>query len=153
MGETVPHLQMLVELGFVKHSEITLDSNDVVFSGATGAADSCAQHLYAWVEFRGDECQVMYVGRAGKGVAKRQKEHLGGFQDGFDSNGKQRGSSSGRRHAERFREGIKLGYKYEVYAVPAGYVTLHGHEVSLSWSEEQALIRKFKSPWNSENNI
>ncbi|WP_155846493.1 GIY-YIG nuclease family protein [Aquaspirillum serpens] len=95
--------------------------------------------VYIWLEINKDEVKVVYVGKAGKTLQQRCQEHRRGFKN----------SVTGKAHAERIREGIKMGKHYELWSRKAQVTTLFEEEnISMVEIEERAFIQKFCPAWN-----
>lgn len=99
--------------------------------------------VYVWVH----DNEVKYLGKAGKGVRKRLKEHKGGFVGG---------STTGVKHRTKMREeGIS---ELEIWARVSETATmtfnLFGEtvtkEVSLESEEEEFLLENYEFAWNTE---
>jgi len=99
--------------------------------------------VYVWVH----DNEVKYLGKAGKGVRKRLKEHKSGFGGG---------SETGKKHFARMREeGInELGIWARVSETATMTFNLFGEtitkEVSLESEEEEFLLENYEFAWNTE---
>ena len=81
----------------------------------------------------------MYVGKAGKTIRERCRQHKGGFNGG---------SKTGIANAEKIIAEISKGNTIAIYLRHSEQKTLFEVEVSLCEAEEKALIKKFIPPYN-----
>ena len=88
--------------------------------------------VYLWVEEDNSEVKVVYVGKAGKTMRDRCKDHVGGFKGG---------SKTGKKHSDNILAGIATKKHYCVYARKSG---------AILDDEEQAFIQKLNPPWNTK---
>ena len=132
----------LNSLGFVASHQITLDQSGLPrFSAIQGSKTSGAPSVYLWVAHAtGSEAgEVLYVGKAGKGVARRSAQHQGGFVN----------SGAGRKNAAALAEILETsGMTVSVLAREAETMTLFGQTVSLYATEEDALCARFRPRLN-----
>jgi hypothetical protein len=94
-----------------------------------------------WVSPTSDKQQkfdVLYIGKAGFGVARRLQQHKGGFVN----------SRTGRKNREAIADWIAQGRSIEVFARVASMSELFGVPVSLYSAEEEALCGAFEPQWN-----
>ena len=132
----------LNSLGFVASHQITLDQSGLPrFSAIKGPKTSDAPSVYLWVAHAtGSEAgEVLYVGKAGKGVARRSAQHQGGFVN----------SGAGRKNAAALAEVLETsGMTISVLAREAETMPLFGQTVSLYATEEDALCARFRPRLN-----
>ena len=136
----------IANLGFVKVGKLILDeSNNPFFelSAPFLANETSAKHgwVYMWLEISPKQAvHIVYIGKAGKTLATRCKQHTGGF----------RRSVTGTKHAARIRAGIEMGKNHEVWVRKSDVMMLFGEpNISMDEIEEKALIQKFRPLWNS----
>lgn len=129
---------MFEQFSFIKYSDIELVSDMPSFTNT--CFDKREGYVYLWVEKSSSGSSIVYVGKAGKTLDKRCRQHKGGFKN----------STTGKKHAERFRKGISLGYRYELHARKSESQSICGeHDIPMECVEELAFIKKFRPPWNS----
>jgi excinuclease UvrABC nuclease subunit len=129
---------MLEKYSFIKVGDIKLDNNLPTFFHTN--LDQRHGYVYLWIENNADNISIVYVGKAGKSLDKRLSQHRGGFKN----------STTGRKHADRFREGISRGCTYEIYARKSNTKTLFNEkDIPMECVEELAFIKKFQPKWNS----
>lgn len=131
----------LLKLNFEKTHQIMLVDENPVFRSLTGTRRSEAPSVYVWtVETSGaDEMQVLYVGKAGKGIHRRCSQH----QDGFVN------SDTGRKNADALRQLLQdKSVRVWVFSRSAKVIELFGEKVSLYAAEEDALCKKLKPTLN-----
>jgi hypothetical protein len=127
----------LHSLGFSISHKIVLNADDALrFVPLRSASTATTPAVYLWLahENEANICEVLYVGKAGKGVARRSGQH----QNGFVTSGK------GRKNAPALRE--ILAHKdmsVTVMARTSENVTLFGKTVSMYATEEDALCALF----------
>lgn len=127
----------LHKLGFSASHKIVLDADGTPrFVGLAGASMASAPAVYLWLAHAAgtDGGEVLYVGKAGKGVARRSGQHQGGFTN----------SGTGRKNAEALREILAdKAMSVTVMARTSETVTLFGKTVSMYATEEDALCALF----------
>lgn len=102
------------------------------FLGMTGC-------VYVWVTAAPDgRLEPLYVGKAGRRLVDRCKQHQGGF----------RFSVTGKQNLRRIREEYAKGNILLVYARQSPIATILGEEVSLCSVEEEAVIKRLKPTLN-----
>ncbi len=102
--------------------------------------------VYLWTLERAHQCAVAYVGKAGKTVRDRCRQHAQGFRGAADG-----GSGRGGIHAAAIRAVLAQGDAHiVVHARHAERTRILGQDdVSLVLAEEEAaLIQRFAPPWN-----
>jgi hypothetical protein len=124
-------------LGFSASNKIVLDADGAPrFVALTGASMASAPAVYLWLKHAAGEDvgEVLYVGKAGKGVARRCAQHQGGFTN----------SGTGRKNAAAL-SGILAdnAISVTVMARTSETVTLFGKTVSMYATEEDALCGRF----------
>jgi hypothetical protein len=96
--------------------------------------------VYLWVEISDSIMNIVYVGKAGRTLLERCKQHEGGF----------RRSSPGLAHADRLRAGLAQNKRYAIYARRSDTKEILGESgISMACAEELAFIQKFKPSWNA----
>lgn len=127
----------LNQLGFFASHQITLGAGDVPrFIALKGGSPSNSPAVYLWVAHKreDDTGEVLYVGKAGKGVERRVGQHQNGFTN----------SGTGRKNAAALCEVIKdEGLSVTVMSRTSETVTLFGKTVSMYSTEENALCELF----------
>ena len=131
----------LEDLNFTKYADFTFSDSGIKFSFLRQEGNQLG-HVYFWIEKEGDLLRVAYIGKAGKTMKLRCKQHLGGF------NGSSK-SKAGLRHSENLKNGHKKGFSYHVYSRKSIEMEILGIKISIHSAEEEALIKKFSPPWNS----
>jgi hypothetical protein len=122
-------IQELISTFDLTHTHTLVLGSDNLSFAHLGASSNNAS-VYIWVACKPDgQHQVLYVGKAGKGVHLRCTQHVAGFVN----------SGTGRRNAEELRRYLNDGYEIRVYARESGAMHIFGHEVSLYAAEEDAL--------------
>ena len=75
------HKNKLKEWGFLHTHTFALDGITSIPVCAALAETRAVNSVYLWLsQLSSDELEVMYVGKAGKGIKKRLKEHKNGFK-------------------------------------------------------------------------
>jgi hypothetical protein len=137
MSETIKDLQ---DLGFKQTHKIELDeSGHPRFAVLKAAAR--APSVYVWVleNEASAMAQVLYVGKAGKGVERRFGQHQNGFVN----------SKTGQKNAKFLTEVLGVGKaRVSVWTRVADTQTLFGQDVSLYSAEEEALCAKLQPELN-----
>ncbi len=124
-------------LGFSASHKIVLEDDGVPrFVTITGASMASAPAVYLWLAHAVGAAagEVLYVGKAGKGVARRSSQHQGGFTN----------SGTGRKNAAELLN-ILADHAMSVTVMgrTSETVTLFGKTVSLYATEEDALCALF----------
>jgi hypothetical protein len=124
-------------LGFAPSHKILLDDDGAPrFAAIAGASTSTAPAVYLWLAHvtGADMGEVLYVGKAGKGVARRSGQHQNGFVT----------SGTGRKNASALVEILAdKAMSVTVMARTSETVTLFGKTVSMYATEEDALCALF----------
>lgn len=131
--------QELENLGF-HHSHDVFMQADVPDFQAINEPRADAS-VYVWVSptaERVDEFDVLYVGKAGRGVSKRLREHRGGFVN----------SGTGRENRRLISEWTATGRRIMVFSRVSAIHEIFGVSVSIYSTEEQALCERFVPRWN-----
>ncbi|MEE2003167.1 hypothetical protein QWY20_17065 [Alkalimonas sp. MEB108] len=98
-----------------------------------------ASCVYMWVEQKKDDhFDILYVGKAGKGVVQRLIQHRSGFKS----------SGTGRKNNVELQNRIHQNKEIFVYSRVASMVTFFEQKVSAYSAEEEALIAKYLPPLN-----
>jgi hypothetical protein len=75
------HKNKLKEWGFLHTHTFALDGITSIPVCAALAETRAVNSVYLWLsQLSSDELEIMYVGKAGKGIKKRLKEHQNGFK-------------------------------------------------------------------------
>jgi hypothetical protein len=139
-------LNNLLGYGFEKAGEIFLNKKNMVdfkIDNSVYKSQDYAQ-VYAWVL----NVEIMYIGKATKGVQKRLSEHRGGWRGG---------SKTGISKEKLIRQKLEAGLQIEIYGRSCEYffqnVDIFGEtkeiRYDLAQEEEDFLIKKFRPTWNS----
>ena len=135
-------VQDLQELDFKKTHVIQLDEQaHPAFERLQGISAPKAPSVYVWLAEHGDQndSEVLYVGKAGKGVERRIGQHQNGFVN----------SKTGQKNAKFLSEVLSVnGVSVSVWARVANTQSLFGQEVSLYSAEEEALCVKLQPTLN-----
>lgn len=132
-------IQSVSSLGFSKIGSIILDTKQEPNFLLTTKYNEFGW-VYLWLEVCITEAKIVYVGKAGKTLHERCRQHVGGFKGG---------STTGSAHAARISAGIKNGKRYELWSKKSDIVTLFGEQnISMAEVEEKAFIQKFQPIWN-----
>ena len=97
--------------------------------------------VYAWVsplDETGNNFRLLYIGKAGGGVAKRIPEHEGGFKN----------SSTGQKNYELIRDVLSSERPVQIYGRISEDIEILGQAISLYSAEEEALCDRFSPEWN-----
>jgi len=132
--------EQLAALNFYKFADFTFTPTGIGFS-YSNSGNNKTGHVYFWLQNVNGTLSVVYVGKAGKTMEDRCKEHLSGFKGTSKS-------LAGMRHAENLRIGNNKDYSYHVYARKSDIKEVLGEQISIHSAEEEALIKKFSPPWN-----
>lgn len=134
MTASLTHLHAL---GFAASHKIVLTADGAArFVALPGASKATAPAVYLWLAHAtgADAGEVLYVGKAGKGVARRSGQHQNGFVT----------SGSGRKNAAALSQILtNTDMSITVMARTAETVTLFGKTVSMYATEEDALYALF----------
>lgn len=97
--------------------------------------------VYAWVsplDESGNNFRLLYIGKAGGGVAKRLRQHEGGFEN----------SGAGRKNYALIMEALKSDRSVQIYGRISDSVEVLGQTISMYSAEEEALCDRFSPEWN-----
>lgn len=97
--------------------------------------------VYAWVsplDETGNNFRLLYIGKAGGGVAKRIREHESGFKN----------SSTGQKNYELIRDVLSSERPVQIYGRISEDIEILGQAISLYSAEEEALCDRFSPEWN-----
>ena len=97
--------------------------------------------VYAWVAHREEGAEILYVGKAGRTLRQRCREHQAGF------NGTA-GSRAGLRNGAYLAEALRTGARISIWGRASAHIELFGQTVSLCSTEEEALIARFNPVLN-----
>lgn len=134
------HLELLKSLNFTEIGTINTVDGKVVFDITDPDYDVKQDNpsVYAWVETD----TVKYIGKAGKGIRKRLKEHTQGWNGG---------SVTGIRKANYISESVlRTGKPIRLFGRRCDVVRCFGIAVSNISTEESALIKLLDPDWNVE---
>ena len=124
-------------LGFVPSHKIVLETDGSLrFVEVSDASKSMAPAVYLWLVHAagGETAEVLYVGKAGKGVARRSVQHQAGFTN----------SGTGRKNAAALSKILAdKAMSVTVMARTSDTVSLFGKTVSMYSTEEDALCALF----------
>ena len=96
--------------------------------------------VYAWVspiDEDGERFRLLYVGKAGGGLAERLRQHEGGFKSG-----------TGRKNYDLINTVLSSGKEIFIYQRVSDLVEILGQKISIYSSEEEALCDRFAPVWN-----
>jgi hypothetical protein len=134
----------LQDNGFELRYEIALDAARLkpIAAAGSGAERQRKPCVYLWLDDKPDvdESTVLYVGKAGKGIAKRLVEHANGFITAKAGNR--------RKAAIEAYFAARPGRRIRVYVRDSDVYTLFGRTVTLNAAEEHALFERFEPEWN-----
>ncbi|QIZ76280.1 GIY-YIG nuclease family protein [Ferrimonas lipolytica] len=129
---------MLDKYSFKKVGDIELVNDIPLFTNTN--FDQRHGYVYLWLEKSAHASTIVYVGKAGKTLKNRCRQHINGFKN----------SVTGKKHAQRFRNGFSTGCIYEIYARKSDcHAMLDEQDIPMECVEEIAFIKKFKPIWNS----
>lgn len=97
--------------------------------------------VYAWVsplDESGNNFRLLYIGKAGGGVAKRLRQHEGGFKN----------SGAGRKNYALIMEVLTSDHSVQIYGRISDRVEILGQTISMYSAEEEALCDRFSPEWN-----
>ncbi|QBL10427.1 hypothetical protein E0Z06_13255 [Rheinheimera sp. D18] len=133
----------ITKLGFIKTHELKLQNGRFKFLPLIPHEEldslgfknkSC---VYIWGAERENQAgEIVYVGKAGGGVATRLTQHEGGFVN----------SGTGKKNLEELSKLMESGCRIYVFSRVAEIIKLFDVDVSLYSTEEEALIERL-SPW------
>jgi hypothetical protein len=132
--------------GFTQWGEILLNEKDDVirFDATSSMKDTREGFVYVWMEAKSSDelVKLCYIGKAGKKLTDRWRDHKGGFKR----------STTGMGHANRIRLLFARKSRLLVWVKHSKPEKLFGVEVSRCCIEEVALIKAWTPCWNSETN-
>lgn len=127
----------LAQLGFVASHRIALDPAGLPrFSALSDTLAASAPGVYLWLahDVGAEVAEVLYVGKAGRGVARRCDQHQSGFSN----------SGTGRKNATALSTILAGGTtQVTVMARTSDSASLFGKTVSMYAAEEDALCSLF----------
>jgi hypothetical protein len=135
--------QRLVNCNFEHWGEVVITDGLVRFCPRTTVKDRRTGFTYVWAERNkaGLLVDPLYIGKAGKTLSKRFRDHQGGF-DG--------GSTSGVRLATNIKASVAAGSQILVWVRHAEIIPVLGQPISFCHIEEPALILAWKPLWNTQ---
>ena len=144
---TISHKE-LEFLHFKKSTiNIYIQNNLINYSGIDTKGESTTPSVYLWliINQAGTEYDVVYVGKAGKGLNKRHKEHLGGYRTSLKCQSKS-------KRIKAIEEALESGRSIEVWFRESDIMKsiLNSHVWTYS-VEEEAFILKYHPLLNSAN--
>lgn len=104
-------------------------------------ARSTKPMVYAWVsplDGSSEKFRLLYIGKAGGGVAKRLREHEGGFKN----------SGTGRKNYELILAVLESENPVQIFGRISDQVDILGQKISMYSAEEEALCDRFSPEWN-----
>lgn len=129
--------KLVEDYSFSKAGDIEIIDNLPKFTNIVTSSNY--GHVYLWVEQHTDERAIVYVGKAGKTIQERCIQHASGFKH----------SSTGKKHAARFRSGYREKKSYCLYVRKSMEATVQGESnIPMESVEELAFIKKFTPRWN-----
>jgi len=138
----------LESLGFTKKGIISIkqDKNEPDFKLSDETlSETLEGNVYLWVvEIDELPKQVLYIGKAGKTIAKRCSQHIGGFRGG---------SKKGIKNSVELLKLLNEGTQIGIYGRHSDKILIFEQEVSLCEAEEKALIIRYKGKYKLYNKI
>jgi len=136
-------LNELMEMDFEQTHEWLRDSSIIKANevSISRLAKSKKPMVYAWVsplDETGKKFKLLYIGKAGGGVAKRLREHEGGFKN----------SGAGRKNYALLMEALTSDRPVQIYGRISENVEILGQTISMYSAEEEALCDRFSPEWN-----
>jgi hypothetical protein len=136
-------LNELMEMDFEQTHEWLRDSSIIKANevSISRLAKSKKPMVYAWVsplDETGNKFKLLYIGKAGGGVAKRLREHEGGFKN----------SGAGRKNYALLMEALTSDRPVQIYGRISENVEILGQTISMYSAEEEALCDRFSPEWN-----
>ncbi len=129
---------------FTRKGEIIINekSNHPVFK--YDESEKLEGNVYMWIEeIKEKPSRILYIGKAGKTVLKRCREHIGGFRGG---------SNKGKKNAKELLKILETGTKIGIYSRHSEIKTVLGQSnISLCEAEEKALINRYKDTFQLFN--
>ena len=101
--------KLLESLKFSNSGKIKLDGSKLFYEPNVDVIDK-GPHVYCWVLNSGDESEILYVGKAGKDIIQRMKQHERGFLGPSKS-----GSKSGLEKAKQLKDYLEKRNDIIVY--------------------------------------
>jgi hypothetical protein len=113
----------------------------VSLDGATELKEPC---VYFWLgknkNTRGDQFEVLYVGKAKSGPCARMRQHENGF----------RNSVTGRNNKKNIKDYISDGKEILVFTRKAGFLNHLGDRSNAYSLEEEILYKQYRPRWNRQ---
>lgn len=136
------NINELEEYNFKNTHEIIMENGRPDFKLVVDEQD-CSEDpsVYIWVGIKGRDYEPLYIGKAGKGVIQRFKEH----KQGFKKNG------TGKKKAENIKDYLSnTTYSISVYSRKSvTHDKFFSQLISCYSSEEDALCKKYNPAWNT----
>ena len=133
------HKNKLEEWGFLHTHTFALDGITSIPVCAALAETRAVNSVYLWLsQLSSDEFEVMYVGKAGKGIKKRLKEHQNGFKR----------SPTGMKSANLIRQLLAQKKTLSIYTREYVEIQLFDFTINAYSAEEDALIQGLSPKWN-----
>lgn len=132
---------LLQKFNFVHTHDIRFDGEKLYFNSVAGVEISRKPSVYLWIlRSRSGSVDVLYVGKAGAGIANRCEQHAGGFLR----------SVTGKDNAIILRGHLESAEAQgvEVWTRTSDVQELFGQNVSLFSAEEEALCALLKPQIN-----
>lgn len=135
----------IIAMGFTKTHSLVLDAGRLRFRAAGAQPPSSAASVYAWVLTTSGpdapEAEVLYVGKAGRGISARCRQHEGGFSGN---------SVTGRANKDEICDILadNENANISVYTRVSDTQDIWGKKVSLYSAEEDALCLLLKPRLN-----
>lgn len=127
------HGQVLDELCFRLVGEFSLTADFLSYSCDDNFRGG---QVYAFVLHRSDgDREIVYLGKAGKGIASRLRQHLGGMKGG---------SKGGVEAASLFRGWLAAGYSLTIWSRVSQSIDVFGKRVTLEDAEETSLLAQIE---------
>jgi len=135
MITAMSHGQVLDEFGFKRVGEFTLTVDFLKYSCDDSYSGG---QVYAFVFHRADgERDIVYLGKAGKGVATRLAQHMAGMKGG---------SKGGHEAASLFREWLASGRAISIWSRVSQAIDVFGIRVTLEDAEETSFLAQITPP-------
>ena len=104
-------------------------------------AGSSSPMVYMWLtplDRNHETFRLLYVGKAGAGISRRNVQHEGGFKN----------SDTGRKNQELIRQVLSTGTPVLIYSRISDRLSILGQEIPVYSAEEEALCERFSPEWN-----
>lgn len=104
-------------------------------------ARSSSPMVYMWLtplDRNHETFRLLYVGKAGAGISRRNVQHEGGFKN----------SDTGRKNQELIRQVLSTGTPVLIYSRISDRLSILGQVIPVYSAEEEALCERFSPEWN-----